>query len=155
MLPTLLSLAPRQKSLIRTVRLDVNHIVRDADLFDNLNESNLDSLQGLRKVELFFYTFDFVFPSLNSTPIPYPRIQLVDSILKLSAPQPSFAVVSIQHSRVYNTQSTREWMSSSEIEQCVKDIQESFSHEAAASEQRAKQTAVNDDWVESYRREDE
>lgn len=149
------SLAPRQKSLIQTVRLDMNHFIGDDDWAVNLKNSNLTSLHSLRKLELFFNTFVLLSPLRQPTPMPFPIIHLVDSVMRLSAPRPSFAVVSIRHGYVYHTDNLTEWMMNSILEQCVKRLQESLADEACAGEQSAKQSAVNDDGADSYPEENE
>lgn len=117
---TFQSLAPHQVSLIRNVRLDINHFVRGNEWEMNLRNSNLTSLQGLRNLELVFNTHK---PYISRSTIRFRSPHLVDSVLKLSVQGSSFAVVSTRHGRVYRTSDPNELAKSSKREQRLKRMQ--------------------------------
>ena len=106
--------------MIRNVRIDVNHFVKDDKWKIKLQKSKLTSLKSLRKVDLFVNTFtaDVFFPAIPPRFIfrfPF----LVNSVLEFPARRPSFAVVSVRRCHVYYTQDAKELAENAKIEKCL------------------------------------
>lgn len=138
---TLKSLAPHQTSMIKNVRLDVNHFVRiNAWEFDFKN-SKLTTLKSLRNITLFIYTHKpyYFLPRLL-----FRNPHLVNSVRNLSAGRSS-AVVCTTHERVYHvcyTDDPRELATSSRTEKCLERMLEILADEVHAGEE---QGATNDE----------
>ena len=91
------SLTPRQRSLIKNLRLDINHLAGGVEWGTALKIPNLASLRDLRNGQLFFTTYErFIF---DPTTMRFRKSHLVHSVLRMSTLRPS-AVVSQWHGRV-------------------------------------------------------
>ena len=144
---TLFSLTPRQRSSIKTLRLDINDFVDRSEWEFDLIAADLTSLHGLRNIQLFSHLYEM--PSRSTAQLRYQPLDPVDTVLKPSAQGFSSAVIATRRGRVYPTYDPVKLLLSSETETCLARLLFVLVETTRSGERCAEQKAINDDGTES------
>ena len=86
--------------MIRNIRLDLNWFILDRGWDTFLQDANLGSLQGLRKIEIITHTNN-VKPARSMEKIQRRKARLVRKVWEMMATRPSLTLVVIRNGYIY------------------------------------------------------
>lgn len=135
------SLAPRQASLIRNLRLDIDHFLGSYEWEDDFKNTDLKSLRGLQNLQLFLSIYET--PDIPTTTPRHEKSRLPDSFEDLSALRPSCALVSKGQGRYFRKTDMGKLAVRSETKDFLERLQGLLVEQVYVGKQSSKQKAVN------------